>query len=143
MDEYPAGSLDHAMPFLLTLGTRTGTPYDPQLSPALKEQAVLIRSELPSLNSDQASALLRYLQDRDASQLPCNGRDMSRKYRFKIQTAERVRTRQARHKKYRLVLIRSNPSSRFYCLRAVPVSQTASKLLRRCRPQCSTHHTPP
>ncbi|KAH6842862.1 Gryzun, putative trafficking through golgi-domain-containing protein [Chaetomium sp. MPI-CAGE-AT-0009] len=90
MDDYPAGSLDHSIPFLLTLGTRTGAPYDPGLSAALKEQAVLIRSELPPLESDQAHALLRYIQDRDASQIPCNGRDASgRKYRFRIKTAER------------------------------------------------------
>lgn len=92
MDEYPAGSLDHAIPFLLTLGTRTGTAHDPALSAALKEQAVLIRSELPALESDQAHALLRYIQERDASRLPCNGRDVSRKYRFRVKTAERVGT---------------------------------------------------
>lgn len=91
MDEYPVGSLDHSIPFLLTLGTRTDTPYDSGLSAVLKEQAVLIRSELPPLESDQAHALLRYIQDRDASQIPCNGRDASeRKYRFRVKTAERV-----------------------------------------------------
>ncbi|GAB1315953.1 Trafficking protein particle complex subunit 11 [Madurella fahalii] len=89
MDEYPAGSLDHTIPLLLTLGTCTGTAYDPGLSAALKEQAILIRSELPALDSDQARALLRYMQDRDASRWPCNGRDVSRKYRFRIKTAER------------------------------------------------------
>jgi hypothetical protein len=91
MDEYPPGSLDHSVPFLLTLGTRTGSPYDPGFSAALKEQAVLIRSDLPPLESDQARALLRYIQERDASQLPCNGREMAaRKYRFRVKTAERV-----------------------------------------------------
>ncbi|KAL2133719.1 hypothetical protein VTI74DRAFT_1845 [Chaetomium olivicolor] len=90
MDEYPPGSLDHSVPFLLTLGTRTGTTYDPGLGAALKEQAVLVRSDLPPLDSDQAHALLRYIQDRDASQLPCNGREENtRKYRFRIRTAER------------------------------------------------------
>lgn len=91
MDEYPTGSLDHAIPFLLTLGTCTETPYDAGLSATLKDQAILIRSELPALDSDQAHALLRYMQDRDATRLPCNGRDESlRKYRFRIKTAERV-----------------------------------------------------
>jgi hypothetical protein len=91
MDEYPAGSLDHTIPFLLTLGTCTNTPYDAGLSAALKDQAILIRSELAALDSDQAHALLRYMQDRDASKLPCNGRDeAARKYRFRIKTAERV-----------------------------------------------------
>ncbi|KAL2261017.1 hypothetical protein VTK26DRAFT_4797 [Humicola hyalothermophila] len=90
MDDYPAGSLDHAIPFLLTLGTCTDTPYEPGLSAALKDEAILIRSELPALDSEQAHALLRYIQDRDAARLPCNGRDESlRKYRFRIKTAER------------------------------------------------------
>ncbi|KAK4158388.1 trafficking protein particle complex subunit 11 [Chaetomidium leptoderma] len=90
MDEYPAGSLDHSVPFLLTLGTKTGTTYDSGLSAVLKEQGVLIRSDLQPLESDQAHALLRYIQDRDACQLSCNARDMAaRKYRFRIKTAER------------------------------------------------------
>ncbi len=106
MDEYPAGSLDHSVPFLLTLGTRapladstdstdsngTSWAYDAGLSAALKDQAVLIRSELPPLESDQALALLRYIQERDASQVPCNSRETAaRKYRFRTRTAERVR----------------------------------------------------
>lgn len=91
MDDYPAESMDHSVPFLLTLGTRTGASYDTGLSAALKEHAVLIRSDLPALESDQAQALLRYIQDRDASNLPCNGRDVAaRKYRFRVRTAERV-----------------------------------------------------
>ena len=94
MDDYPAGSLDHTVPFLLTLGTRTGSTYDSGLSAALKEQAVLIRSDLPALESDQARALLRFIQHRDASRLPCNARDASsRKYRFRTKTAERVGAR--------------------------------------------------
>jgi hypothetical protein len=94
MDEYPVGSLDHSVPFLVTLGTRTGSPYDSGLGAALKDQAVLIRSDLPALESDQARALLRYIQDSDASQLPCNSHAASaRKYRFRIKTAERVRAR--------------------------------------------------
>lgn len=93
MDEYPAGSLDHTVPFLLTLGTCTATPapYDAVLSAALKDQAIPIRSELAALDSDQAHALLRYMHDRDAARLPCNGRDeAARKYRLRIRTAERV-----------------------------------------------------
>ncbi|KAK4099417.1 hypothetical protein N658DRAFT_475133 [Parathielavia hyrcaniae] len=90
MDDYPSGSLDHSVPFLLTLGTRTGSAYDAGLSAALKEQAVLIRSDLPPLDSDQARALLRYVQERDVSQLPCNAKEMAaRKYRFRVKAAER------------------------------------------------------
>ncbi|CAP66642.1 uncharacterized protein PODANS_4_8500, partial [Podospora anserina S mat+] len=90
MDEYPAGSLDHSVPFLLTLGTSGDPTYQSGLSAVLKEQAILIRSELPPLDSDQAHALLRYIQNRDASNLPCNGRDAPKKHRFHVKTAERV-----------------------------------------------------
>lgn len=90
MDEYPAGSLDHSVPFLLTLGTSGDPTYQSGLSAVLKEQAILIRSELPPLDSDQAHALLRYIQNRDASNLPCNGLDAPKKHRFHVKTAERV-----------------------------------------------------
>ncbi|KAK3316352.1 Gryzun, putative trafficking through golgi-domain-containing protein [Apodospora peruviana] len=96
MDEYPAGSLDHSIPFLLTLGVAagasdaSGATYDSALSPLLlKEQAILIRSEAPALDNDQAHALLRYIQEHDASDLPCNSRETSRRYRFRVRTAER------------------------------------------------------
>ncbi|KAK3994608.1 Gryzun, putative trafficking through golgi-domain-containing protein [Cladorrhinum sp. PSN332] len=89
MDEYPAGSLDHNVPFLLTLGTSATATYDSELSPNLKDQAILIRSELPALESDQAHALLGYIQSRDASKIPCNGRDAPTKHRFRVKTAER------------------------------------------------------
>ena len=94
MDEYPAGSLDHSVPFLLTLGVSARTSHGAQLSAALKEQAVLVRSDLAPLDTDQALALLRYIQARDASQLPCSGRETARRYRFRVKTAERVRRRE-------------------------------------------------
>lgn len=90
MDEYPAGSLDHSVPFLLALGTSATATYDSGLNAALKEQAILVRSELPPLDTDQAHALLRYIQSRDAANLPCNARDAPTKHRFRVKTAERV-----------------------------------------------------
>ncbi|KAK3349972.1 Gryzun, putative trafficking through golgi-domain-containing protein [Lasiosphaeria hispida] len=90
MDEYPAGSLDQSIPLLLTLGvSASSAPHGTELSAALKEQAVLIRSDLDPLDTEDALALLRYIQERDASQLPCNGRDTTRRYRFRVRTAER------------------------------------------------------
>ena len=90
MDDYPAGSLDHSVPFLLALGTSATATYDSGLNATLKEQAILIRSELPPLDTDQAHALLRYIQSRDATNLPCNARDAPTKHRFRVKTAERV-----------------------------------------------------
>lgn len=90
MNEYPPGSLDHSIPFLLTLGVSGGAIYDSALSPILKEQAILIRSELPTLDDEQAHALLQYIQERDASNLPCNAKEAAKRYRFRVKTAERV-----------------------------------------------------
>lgn len=90
MDDYPAFSLDHNIPLLVTLGVQSSSDDACAPEPAFKDQAVLIRSAEPKLESDQAQALLRYLQDRDASELPWNGRDTDRKYRFRVRTAVRV-----------------------------------------------------
>jgi len=93
MDDYPAGSLDHNIPSLLTLGVSGTSTFELELSAALKDQAVLIRSELPPIEADQtnAHALLHYIQEHDASSLPCNARETQRRYRFRVKTTERVR----------------------------------------------------
>ncbi|KAH8884676.1 hypothetical protein GQ53DRAFT_661530 [Thozetella sp. PMI_491] len=90
MDDYPAFSLDLSVPLLLTLGIAPDTPYESPLGPDLKEQAILLRSELPLVDSEQAKALLRYFQASDASNLPWNGRDEKRTYRFRVRAAERT-----------------------------------------------------
>jgi hypothetical protein len=93
MDDYPAGSLDHNLPLLVVSGLSTG-PTKPLLTdPDLKEQSVLIRSELPPVESREAKAILHYIQEADASDLPWNGQDTSRKYKFKVKTLGRVSLR--------------------------------------------------
>ena len=95
MDEYPAHSLDHNIPLLVTLGLAQGTSANSELGPDLKEQAILIRSDVPTVEGDHAAALLKYIQDGDASKLEWNGRDTSRRYKFKIKAAGRVSVPQA------------------------------------------------
>lgn len=90
MDDYPPFSLDHNIPLLVTLGVQSNSAYDFTPDPSLKAQAVLLRSEEPSLESDQAQALLKYIQDHDASELPWNGQDTARRYKFRVRTAARV-----------------------------------------------------
>ena len=94
MDEYPPGSLDPSIPFLLTLGIAGSSDYGAELSPQLKEQGILIRSNLPALKTEQALALLRYIREHDASRLPWNGRDSVKgvRHRFRVRAAERVRS---------------------------------------------------
>lgn len=93
MDDFPRSSLDHNIPLLVTLGIPSDeSPYDAALEPALKEQATLVRSDEAPLESDQARALLSYILDRDASDLPWNAmQDAVSKYKFKVRTAARVR----------------------------------------------------
>ncbi|KAH6648110.1 Gryzun, putative trafficking through golgi-domain-containing protein [Truncatella angustata] len=84
MDDYPAGSLDHNLPLLVVSGLSTG-PTKPLLTdPDLKDQSVLIRSELPPVDSREAKAILRYIQDADATAEPWNPHDAPRKYKFKV-----------------------------------------------------------
>jgi hypothetical protein len=91
MDDYPRFSLDHNVPLLVTLGVPSEeSPYTTDLDPALRADAVAVESQVPSLDSDQAQDLLSYILDRDASDLPWNGRDAAVKYRFRVRTAERV-----------------------------------------------------
>lgn len=90
MDDYPAGSLDHNLPLLVVSGLST-VPTKPLLTdPALKEQSVLIRSELPPVDSREAKTILRYIQEADATGLPWNGQETSKKYKFKIKAVGRV-----------------------------------------------------
>ncbi len=90
MDEYPAFSLDLGIPLLVTLGIAPETSYESGLEPGLKEQAILLRSEVPAVDSELARSLLRYIQGKDAAELPWNGRDEKRAYRFRVRAAERV-----------------------------------------------------
>jgi trafficking protein particle complex subunit 11 len=90
MDEYPPGSLDHNVPFLVVSGL-SPNPSKPLLTnPELREQGILVRSELPPIDTREARAILRFIQDADAASLPWQPRDGSKKYRFRIKTIGRV-----------------------------------------------------
>ena len=90
MDEYPPGSLDHNVPLLVVSGLTTDPTKPLVTDPELKEQGILIRSEVSPLDTPEADIILRYIQERDASTLPWNPRGTSRKYRFKVKTIGRV-----------------------------------------------------
>jgi len=92
MDDFPRASLDHNIPLLVTLGIPSDeSPYDASPEPAFKDQATLLRSDEPILDSDQARALLGYILDHDASDLPWNAmQDAVSKYKFRVRTAARV-----------------------------------------------------
>ncbi len=90
MDDYPPGSLDHNDPLLLVSGL-AAPPTKPSLTdPDLREQGILIRSELSLLDSREAKTVLSYIQERDASALPWNPQGSSKRYRFRVKTIGRV-----------------------------------------------------
>lgn len=91
MDGYPAGSLDHNVPFLVVSGLGTAPTKSLLTDPALREQSILVRSEVAPIDSREAKTILRYIQETDATNLPWNSRDISKKYKFKIRTIGRVR----------------------------------------------------
>ncbi len=90
MDDYPAYSLDHSIPLLVTLGLPADSEEECALDPGLKEQAILLRSELPVVEGEDAAALSRHIRDGDASRSPWNGRDNTQRYKFRVHTAGRV-----------------------------------------------------
>jgi trafficking protein particle complex subunit 11 len=91
MDKYPVGSLEYNVPLLVVSGLDSG-PTKPLLTdPELKRRGILIRSELPSIKTREAKTILGFLQAADATDLPWNANDSTRKHRFKIKTIGRVR----------------------------------------------------
>ncbi|KAI0839829.1 Gryzun, putative trafficking through golgi-domain-containing protein [Hypoxylon sp. FL0890] len=89
MDAYPAGSLDHNVPFLFVSGLSSAPTKSAPTDPVLREQGALVRSELPPIESREAKIILRCIRDRDATSLPWNSWDTSRRYKFKIRTIGR------------------------------------------------------
>ncbi|KAH7629967.1 Gryzun, putative trafficking through golgi-domain-containing protein [Sordaria sp. MPI-SDFR-AT-0083] len=92
MDDYPRGSLDHNIPFLLTLGVsppNSSSAHNPELSKSIKDQAIQVQSDLPTVDLPPAQALLHYIQERDASNLPCIAYEHQLRYRFRVKSAER------------------------------------------------------
>ena len=91
MDKYPIGSLDFNVPLLVVSGLGSGTTKPLLTDPELKQRGILIRSELPSIDTREAKTILGFLQAADGTHLPWNGNDATRKHRFKIKTIGRVR----------------------------------------------------
>ncbi|KAI1129354.1 Gryzun, putative trafficking through golgi-domain-containing protein [Nemania abortiva] len=89
MDEYPPGSLDLNVPFLIVSGLGT-SPTKPLLTdPELRERGILVRSELSPADTREARTILRFIQEADAASLPWKPRDNPKRYKFKIKTIGR------------------------------------------------------
>lgn len=89
MDGYPAGSLDHNVPLLVVSGLNDAAPHLP-LDDELKDQAILLRSELPTLQTKEAKILEEYFQEVDDNGKSWVGVQRDEPYRFRIKTIGRV-----------------------------------------------------
>ncbi|KAI1436210.1 Gryzun, putative trafficking through golgi-domain-containing protein [Xylaria sp. CBS 124048] len=89
MDGYPLGSLDHNVPFLTVSGLDGGPPKPLLTDPELAERGILVRSELPVIDSREARAILRFIQDADSANFSWHLRDNPKRYRFKVKVIGR------------------------------------------------------
>ncbi|RTE69746.1 hypothetical protein BHE90_015873 [Fusarium euwallaceae] len=88
MDGYPTGTLDHNVPFLVAAGLNSET-YELPLSAELKDQSILLRSELPPIEGDDAEVLAQYMKDVDASAKSWSAFEREEPYRFRIRNTGR------------------------------------------------------
>ncbi|KAK2061033.1 hypothetical protein LY76DRAFT_682379 [Colletotrichum caudatum] len=89
MDGYPVGSLDHNIPHILLAGLTSSPTRDLPLNAELRDQAILIRSELPSIQGKDAEALKEYVVRQDGRKQPWNGRDSGKPYKLRVTVAGR------------------------------------------------------
>jgi hypothetical protein len=143
MDEYPSGSLGHNLPLLVVSGLTTA-PTKPLLTdPDLKDQSILIRSEIPPVDSREAKAILRHIQEADGSSAPWHAPDASVKYRFKVKTIGRV-SRSISPVCVCVCVASESPDQNprtFSFRRGAPVFPMTSRLL--CRLPCYTRPSRP
>lgn len=89
MDGYPVGSLGHNVPFLVAAGLDSTTNELP-LDGELKEQGILLRSELPPLEGREVEVLEQHFRDIDRKGNSWKGVERGEPYRFRIKSVGRV-----------------------------------------------------
>ena len=89
MDGYPAASLDHNVPFIVASGLNAESP-ELALDESLREQGLLLKSDLPALESKEAELIDGYLQEIDARGKCWTIFKRDELYRLRIKTVGRV-----------------------------------------------------
>jgi len=84
MDGYAPAYVGHNVPLLVVSGLGLNTQND------MKDGGIRISSEIASVESDDAAALLRHFRDSDASNLAWNSKEHSGRNKFNIRTVGRV-----------------------------------------------------
>lgn len=88
MDGYPAGSLDHNVPLLVASGLSSKPPVL-ELEGELKDQGILLESELPPLGSKEAEVLGAYFEELDAQGASWTSLSREEPYQFRIKLVGR------------------------------------------------------
>lgn len=86
MDGYAPAYIAHNVPFLVVSGL--GTDHENRTEKL--DIGTRISSDIAPLGSDDATALLRYFRERDASDLDWNSREHNGRNKFVIKTVGRV-----------------------------------------------------
>ncbi|KAI0022880.1 Gryzun, putative trafficking through golgi-domain-containing protein [Xylariomycetidae sp. FL0641] len=89
MNEYPQGSLDRNVPFLVVSGLRSTSSKPLLTDPDLREQGLLIRSEVPPVEGREAKAVLQCIEDADITNRSWDAVNSPRRHRFKVRTIGR------------------------------------------------------
>ncbi|OLN85197.1 Trafficking protein particle complex subunit 11 [Colletotrichum chlorophyti] len=89
MDGYPVGSLDHNIPHIVLAGLTSNPANDLPLSAELRDQALLLRSELPTIETQNSEKLKDYIVRQDGRNHPWNGRDSGKPYKLRFTLAGR------------------------------------------------------
>lgn len=90
MEGYPTGSLDHNVPFLVASGLNVAANELP-LDAELRDQGILLRSDLPPLETREAGVLEQHFRDIDSHGRSWRGVERDELYRFRIKAVGRVR----------------------------------------------------
>ncbi|KFA76803.1 hypothetical protein S40288_03033 [Stachybotrys chartarum IBT 40288] len=88
MEGYPLGSLDHNVPLLVAFGLHANTAKSPH-DGASTEQGILLRSDVPSLDTREAQALDEYFKEVDAAGKSWSAAARQEPYRFRIKSVGR------------------------------------------------------
>ena len=89
MEGYPVGSLEHNVPLLVAAGLNSKTNELP-LQGELKEQGILLRSELSPLEGKEVDVLEQHFRDIDRKGTSWKGIERGEPYRFRIKSVGRV-----------------------------------------------------
>lgn len=89
MDDYPEGSLDHNVPFLVASGL---SPAESRLDlpTGLTSYSQLVKSSLPLLDTKESQILDKYLNEVDARGKSWTSVPREEPYRLRVKTVGRV-----------------------------------------------------